>query len=104
MRKSPSGSTREQGGGEGGAVDSRLYNQTAGLSSGFGNDDEYNLYNKPLFDRGAAGSIYRPSRGEAAVDQDQEYDELATGASTKFSGGAGAKPAVHRDGPVQFEK
>ncbi|GMI36072.1 hypothetical protein TeGR_g1061, partial [Tetraparma gracilis] len=90
----------------GGEVDSRLYNQSAGLSSGFGADDNYDLYNKPLFDRGAESSIYRPSRGEQAVDQDAEYDELKGGNRTKFEGaGAGAKkPAVHRDGPVQFEK
>jgi len=92
-----------QGGGAG-VVDSRLYNQSAGLSSGFGNDDEYNLYNKPLFDRGATDSIYRPSRGEAAVDQDAEYDELKGGNRTKFEGQGAKKPAVERDGPVQFEK
>jgi SNW domain-containing protein 1 len=94
-------------GGAGGAaaVDSRLYNQSAGLSSGFGNDDEYNLYSKPLFDRGAESSIYRPSRGELAVDQDAEYDELKSGSRKGFTGDTGKKkPVVERDGPVQFEK
>lgn len=29
--------------------DQRLFNQSAGLQSGFGDDDEYNVYSKPLF-------------------------------------------------------
>jgi hypothetical protein len=36
------------GGGLAGDVDARLYNQTAGMDSGFGADDEYNTYSKPL--------------------------------------------------------
>ena len=36
--------------------DSRLFNQTSGMDSGFGGDDEYNTYSKPLFDRGEAVS------------------------------------------------
>jgi SNW domain-containing protein 1 len=32
------------GGGLGGELDSRLYNQSAGMYSGFGADDEYNAY------------------------------------------------------------
>jgi SNW domain-containing protein 1 len=39
--------------------DQRLFNQTAGLGQGFGDDEDYNLYDKPLFtDRTAAG-IYK---------------------------------------------
>lgn len=29
--------------------DQRLFNQNSGLNSGFGDDDDYNLYSKPLF-------------------------------------------------------
>lgn len=39
--------------------DQRLFNQTAGLGHGFGDDEEYNLYDKPLFTDRAAASIYK---------------------------------------------
>lgn len=44
----------------GGGVDGRLYNQEGGMDSGFGADDEYNAYSKPLFNN-AATSIYKPT-------------------------------------------
>ena len=47
--------------------DSRLFNQSAGLDVGFGGDDEYNAYSKPLFDRGEASSVYRPKRDDSEV-------------------------------------
>ncbi len=31
--------------------DARLFNQSSGIDSGFGGEDEYNTYSKPLFDR-----------------------------------------------------
>lgn len=48
----------------GGGVDQRLYSQEggSGMDSGFGADDEYNAYSKPLFDS-VAGSIYKPTTG-----------------------------------------
>jgi SNW domain-containing protein 1 len=40
-------------------LDQRLFNQNEGVHAGFGSDDEYNIFDKPLFtDRSAAG-IYR---------------------------------------------
>lgn len=92
-------------------VDSRLYNQSGGFDSGFGREDDYNAYTKPLFERQAASaSIYRPTRGEASADD--QYDELLKGATTKFQpdkGFAGAEggkthSAGPRNAPVQFEK
>ena len=47
--------------------DSRLFNQSAGMDTGFGDEDEYNTYSKPLFDRGEATSVYRPKRDDAEV-------------------------------------
>ena len=100
------------GTGAGGGVDSRLYNQSGGLDSGFGPDDAYsNAYSKPLFERqDASQSIYRPSRGEESVDQDEEYNKLKDGAERRFKpdkGFAGTDTGgerVRRDGPVQFEQ
>jgi len=39
--------------------DQRLFNQTAGLGQGFGDDEDYNLYDKPLFADRTAASIYK---------------------------------------------
>ncbi|KYQ88534.1 hypothetical protein DLAC_11845 [Tieghemostelium lacteum] len=41
--------------------DQRLFNQSESLSSGFGDDEAYNVYSKPLFNNNpSANSIYRP--------------------------------------------
>ncbi|CAJ1902440.1 unnamed protein product [Cylindrotheca closterium] len=103
------------GTGGAGEVDSRLYSQSAGMDSGFGADDEYNAYSKPLFDRQAAassGSIYRPTRGETEYNADESYDKLVKGGTSKFQpskGFAGAEGGADiragpRSAPVQFEK
>lgn len=100
------------GGGLSGEVDSRLYNQSAGMDSGFGADDEYNAYSKPLFDRQGvtSSSIYRPTRGETEYNADEQYDKLMEGATSKFqpdkgfSGAHGGGAAGPRTAPVQFEK
>ena len=100
-------------GGLGGDVDSRLYNQSAGMDSGFGREEEYNTYSKPLFgDRQVAGSIYRPTRGETEYNADEQYDKLVQGSTSKFQpdkGFAGAEGGAEtragpRTAPVQFEK
>lgn len=46
----------------GGGIDNRLYNQEGGtgMDSGFGADDEFNAYSKPLFDS-VSTSIYKPT-------------------------------------------
>jgi SNW domain-containing protein 1 len=102
------------GSGGAGDVDSRLYNQSAGMDSGFGADDEYNTYSKPLFDRQGvtSASIYRPTRGETEYNADETYEKLKKGATSKFQpakGFAGAEggadiQAGPRNAPVQFEK
>jgi SNW domain-containing protein 1 len=102
------------GSGGAGEVDSRLYNQSAGMDSGFGADDEYNTYSKPLFDRQGvtSASIYRPTRGETEQNADETYDKLLKGATSKFqpakgfagAEGGGDMQAGPRNAPVQFEK
>ena len=42
--------------------DQRLFNQTAGLNSGFGDEDDYDLYDKPLWVDRTAASIYKNVR------------------------------------------
>eukprot|EP00980_Cylindrotheca_fusiformis_P002136 scaffold481_cov208-Cylindrotheca_fusiformis.AAC.2 len=103
------------GTGGAGEVDSRLYNQSSGMDSGFGAEDEYNTYSKPLFDRQggvSSASIYRPTRGETEHNADESYDKLVKGGTSKFQpakGFAGAEGGTDiragpRSAPVQFEK
>ena len=47
-----------------------------GMDSGFGDDEAYNVYDKPWRDEGAISrNIYRPSKN---IDNDQYGDDLET--------------------------
>ena len=89
--------------------DKRLFNQSSGMDSGFGDDADYNVYSKPLLDREDATAIYRPRNADAGKygDGDEQLADL-TGTSKfaaperGFAGTHGA-PARSRDKPVQFE-
>ena len=92
--------------------DSRLFNQSAGMDAGFGNEDEYNTYSKPLFDRdGNKGgtSIYRPKKNDDDIygDADKQLNDLTNTSRFKADKGFKGTSTVtneKRDGPVQFEK
>lgn len=64
------------GGGESGQAqyDSRLYNQSSGMSSGFGAEDGYSVYDK-AFRGEQAQSIYKPST-KTHESADDEYEKL----------------------------
>lgn len=47
--------------------DQRLFNQSSGIAGGFGEDDDYNLYSKPLFTDRSSASIYRSVQRETGV-------------------------------------
>ncbi|RKO90571.1 hypothetical protein BDK51DRAFT_30658, partial [Blyttiomyces helicus] len=90
--------------------DQRLFNQSAGLSSGFGADDSYDLYDKPLFQGSASAAVYRPSRGKPdeslggmAADRVERLLGEGGGPHRGFQGAEGG-PGGARDGPVQFEE
>ncbi|GFR53009.1 hypothetical protein Agub_g15700 [Astrephomene gubernaculifera] len=62
------GMARIDGGGEV-QYDQRLFNQDAGMQSGFGADDSYNMYDKPLWaDRGS--HLFKASRATADEEDD----------------------------------
>ena len=89
--------------------DSRLFNQSEGMSSGFGAEDEYNTYSKPLFDRGDTSSIYRPKRDSADAfgDADEQAEKILS--TSRFKADVAFKGSQEnagkiRDGPVQFDK
>lgn len=94
-------------GGSDGLFDARLFNQSQGMSSGFGHDDEYNVYSKPMVDRGKA-SVYRPKADDGAMDADRDYEALKEGhqkrfkADKQFRGTEAVAQRGGRDGPVQF--
>ena len=58
--------------------DARLFNQSAGMDSGFGAEDGYGVYSKPMFNRGEAQSLYKPKTddGDAWGDADQQMSQL----------------------------
>lgn len=67
------------------------------------------MYSKPLFDRGAASSVYRPKRDDSEMygDADEQYKKLSDTSRFKpdkgFKGADSAE-AHARDGPVQFQR
>jgi SNW domain-containing protein 1 len=92
--------------------DQRLFNQSAGMTSGFGDDDAYNAYDAPMLKRGDASQhIYRPTANKddeaVAAEADAEFAKLSK--TDKFQPAKGFQGAEKveghvRDGPVQFEK
>ncbi|TDH67419.1 hypothetical protein CCR75_004529 [Bremia lactucae] len=88
-----------------GLFDARLFNQSQGLNSGFGHEDEYTVYSKPMVDRGPA-SVYRPTIDTSAMDAAHDYEELKQGPTKRFQADTEFRGTVAgtRDGPVQFSK
>ncbi|XP_028409774.1 SNW domain-containing protein 1-like [Dendronephthya gigantea] len=86
--------------------DQRLFNQNKGISSGFGEDDSYNVYDKPWRNSGStANAVYRPSRNNDKDIYGDDIDKLMN--TDKFQPDkefAGTDRNVRRDGPVQFER
>ncbi|KAJ3401674.1 hypothetical protein HDV05_000321 [Chytridiales sp. JEL 0842] len=94
--------------------DSRLFNQSAGIGSGFGSDDTYNVYDKPLFAGSSSAAIYKPKKADhdeeissipgVRTDRIEKIVDGSSRAPHKGFQGAEASNAGPRDGPVQFEK
>jgi SNW domain-containing protein 1 len=54
--------------------DQRLFNTSKGMDSGYGDDEAYNVYDKPWRDTSGVGQhLYRPSKN---VDKDVYGDDL----------------------------
>ncbi|CAG2108584.1 unnamed protein product [Medioppia subpectinata] len=84
--------------------DERLFNQSKGLGSGFQDDDEYGVYDKPWRSAAAVqNNLYRPSRAQ----HDETYDLEALAKTSRFAPDkefAGTDHSTRREGPVQFER
>ena len=61
--------------------DQRLFNQSKGLSSGFGDEEEYAVYDKAWRSNQATQGIYRPSK---TADNDTYGDDLEQLAKNRF--------------------
>ena len=99
--------------------DQRLFNQTAGLGAGFGHDEDYNLYDKPLFADRTAASIYKNNKNINVDDyvnnddQQQRVRKVLGQQGPKDSEGFdktnnddndNTKSGYQRSKPVEFEK
>jgi len=96
-----------------GMFDQRLFNQSEGMSTGFGGDDSYDLYDKPLFKGSSASYLYRPKSDAGDLLADDESAErnvakLIASSTTKFQPDKGFRGAERteaggRSKPVEFE-
>ena len=94
-----------------GLFDSRLFNQSRGLSSGYGDDEGYNVYSEPWRKEATlANNIYRPGKNidKEAYGGAEDLEELRKTnrfvPDKEFSGTDRSSGAAARSGPVQFEK
>ncbi|CAG5081895.1 Similar to Bx42: Puff-specific protein Bx42 (Drosophila melanogaster) [Cotesia congregata] len=86
--------------------DQRLFNTTKGIDTGYGPDDEYNVYEKPWKDSNTlASNIYRAPTN---FDKDNYGEELEkifkTSRFVPDKEFTGTDRSAQRTGPVQFEK
>lgn len=96
-------------------LDSRLFNQES-FAPSFGDEDTYNLYDRPLFHGSSAAAAIYKARGnitegnddsfgggtEEGISKALETDRFGLGQAQH--GFEGAKDQEIREGPVQFEK
>lgn len=89
--------------------DSRLFNQSSGMDSGFGDDEDYNIYDKRLFGGERERALYKAMKPEeeGLYGEATNIDDLANAKKFKphkdFEGVDRSK-ANPRTGPVQFDK
>jgi SNW domain-containing protein 1 len=58
-------------------VDARLYNQVTGLETGFKDEEDYDLYDKPLFVDRTNASIYRNVKANSNIDNDDKGNDIS---------------------------
>ncbi|KAG2157504.1 SKIP/SNW domain-containing protein [Suillus clintonianus] len=96
-------------------LDSRLFNQES-LSGSFADEDNYNLYDRPLFHGSTAAAAIYKARGNIEEGNDESFgggteegigkalDNDRFGLGKARVGFEGAEDQEVREGPVQFEK
>lgn len=91
--------------------DQRLFNRAdaGGPSITSGGDDEYNIYDKPLFNAGSGAALYKaPTATDAEYISDADMKKLTDTSKFRpakdFSGVDRSAPSQPRSEPVQFER
>ena len=93
--------------------DQRLFNQSQGLDSGFGDEEGYTIYNKPLFQASSANQLYRPKKDldTETYGGEEDFNKLLDTSKFKpdkdFTGADREKSTSgqqSRNKPVEFEK
>merc|ERR1712241_417252 len=94
-----------------GLFDSRLFNQSRGLNSGYDDDEGYNVYSEPWRNNSSISqSIYRPGKNvdKEAYGGAEDLDNLKKTsrfvADKGFEGTERGAGTSSRSGPVQFER
>lgn len=87
--------------------DTRLFDKSSGLTSGFADDESYDLYDKPLFKTGAAAidAIYRPSNERIDLEahgHGQHIDYKHVQPTRAFSGTR--TDGIFKEGAIQFDE
>jgi SNW domain-containing protein 1 len=57
-------------------VDARLYNQSIGVDAGFKEEEDYDLYDKPLFVDRTSASIYKNIKTSSGIDDESNIDKV----------------------------
>jgi SNW domain-containing protein 1 len=91
-------------------IDTRLYNNTSGLDTGFKFDDEYDLYDKPLFaDRSQShifkkvGNIGGEDNTEKVLDSKRIMEKIKM-RGKMFEGAKEAEPSRNRSNKIEFTR
>ena len=94
-----------------GLFDSRLFNQSRGLNSGYDDDESYNVYSQPWRNESSIGNnIYRPGKNidKEAYGGAEDLENLKKTsrfvADKGFEGAERGAGGSSRSGPVQFER
>jgi len=88
--------------------DQRLFNQTEGLDSGFGSEEDYTVYDKQLFGGERERALYKaPTRDDELYGEKVSMEKILNTKRFKpdkdFDGVDRSAPIEPRTGPVQFE-
>lgn len=92
----------------GSRYDERLFNQSSGIDSGFANEDDYDLYSKPLFAEKNEG-LFKPHIDNADDEANSEelYNKLKNSSKfvpdKSFNGSNNDGNNKPRNKPVEFE-
>ncbi|XP_013783149.1 SNW domain-containing protein 1-like [Limulus polyphemus] len=85
--------------------DQRLFNQSKGMDSGFGEEEDYTVYDKPWRSGQNVGqSIYRPRNQDKDLYGEDLDKLMKTSRFVPDKEFSGTDRSVRREGPVAFEK